>query len=127
MALVTGKSQVSLGAASLPAQVQTITPQDIQQLVGRGDYANLFRRTAGVKAVNYGQGQIGTMINMRGFKSSAGNEVAVFIDGVPQNYPSLTMNHGASEISWLTAELIEKIVVIRVRFPLCTVTLHSAA
>ncbi len=112
-ALVAGKSEVSLGAASLPAQVQTITPQDIQQLNVRGDYANLFRRTAGVKAINYGQGQIGTMINMRGFKSSAGNEVAVFIDGVPQNYPSLTMNHGASEISWLSPELIEKIEIIK--------------
>lgn len=111
--LVTGKSTVSIGASSLPAQVQTITPQDIQELVVQRDYANLFRQTAGVKAINYGQGQIGTMINMRGFKSSAGNEVAIFIDGVPQNYPSLTMNHGASEISWLSPELIEKIEIIK--------------
>ena len=113
VSLVEGKSEVSLGAASLPAQVQTITPQDIQKLNVRGDYANLFRTTAGVKAINYGQGQIGTMINMRGFKSSAGNEVAIFIDGVPQNHPCLTMNHGASEISWLSAEVIERIEIIK--------------
>ena len=111
--MVTGKPEVSLGATSLPAQVQTITPQNIQQLVVQRDYANLFRQSAGVKAINYGQGQIGTMINMRGFKSSAGNEVAIFIDGVPQNYPCLTMNHGASEISWLSPELIEKIEIIK--------------
>jgi outer membrane cobalamin receptor len=88
LSLVTGKSEVSMAATSLPAQVQLVTAQDIRQLNVQGDYANLFRRVAGVKAVNYGQGQIGTMINMRGFKSSAGNEVAVFIDGVPQNFPS---------------------------------------
>ena len=113
LSLVTGKPQVSLGATSLPAQVQTISPQDIQQLVVERDYANLFRQIAGVKAVNYGQGQLGTMVNMRGCKSSAGNEVAIFIDGVPQNYPCLTMNHGASEISWLSPELIEKIEIIK--------------
>ncbi len=111
--LVTDKSQVSIGAASLPAQVQVVNSEDIRQLNVRGDYANLFRTVAGVKAVNYGQGQIGTMVNMRGFKSSAGNEVAIFIDGVPQNYPSFTMNHGASEISWLSAEIVDKIEIIK--------------
>ncbi|MFH0823534.1 MAG: TonB-dependent receptor plug domain-containing protein, partial [Pseudomonadota bacterium] len=111
-ALVQGKGGVSLGAASLPAQVQTINSQDIQQLIPRGDYANLFRKTSGVKAVYYGQGRIGSGIMMRGFRNGSGNEVAIFIDGVPQNYPSGTW-HGQSDISWLVPEAIENIEVIK--------------
>jgi outer membrane receptor protein involved in Fe transport len=113
MSLVEGKSGVSIGAASLPAQVEVVTPQDIQQLNIRNDYANLFSRVAGVKAINYGQGQIGTAISMRGFTSSTGQEVAVFVDGVPQNLPSGVGTTGRTELSWLTPEVIERIEIIK--------------
>lgn len=113
MALVEGKSSVSIGATSMPAQVQTITPRDIQQLNIEGDYANLFRRIAGVKAINYGQGQIGTGIEMRGFRSGGGTEIGVFVDGVPQNFPSCSGGTGKSEISWVTPEVIERIEIIK--------------
>lgn len=113
MALVENKSGVSIGATALPAQVQTITPQDIQQLNVQGDYANLFRRIAGVKAINYGQGQLGTAIAMRGFRSGGGTEIGIFVDGVPQNFPSCSGGTGKSEISWVTPEIIERIEIIK--------------
>ena len=90
-----------------------MTPQDIQQLNIRNDYANLFSRIAGVKAINYGQGQIGTAISMRGFTSSTGQEVGVFVDGVPQNLPSGVGTTGRTELSWLAPEVIERIEIIK--------------
>jgi outer membrane receptor protein involved in Fe transport len=113
MSLVEGKSGVSMGAASLPAQVQTITPQDIQQLNVYGGYANLFSKVAGVKASNYGQGQMGTPITMRGFRSGIGSDIGIFVDGVPQNFPSCTSISGKSEISWVAPEVIERVEIIK--------------
>ncbi|MDQ7785026.1 MAG: TonB-dependent receptor [Desulfomonilaceae bacterium] len=113
LSLVEGKSQISLAAASLPAQTQAVTAQDIRELNTWGDYATWFARVAGVKAINYGQGQIGTAVSMRGFTSSTGQEVAVFVDGVPQNLPSGVAVNGRVELSWLTPEVIEKIEIIK--------------
>lgn len=109
--LVEGKSQISLGAASLPAQVQTITPQDIQQLNLWGkEPAELFMRTAGVNAYYYNQGTLGLGIGMRGF--STANDIGFWVDGVPQNYPS-EVGHGRVVLQWLTPEAIEKIEIIK--------------
>jgi len=110
---VSGKPEISMGATSLPAQVQTVTPQDVRELNIRGDYANLFGRIAGVKGLSYGQGLIGTAISMRGFNTSGGTEVGIFVDGVPQNFPSLTGATGKSDISWLAPEVIERIEIIK--------------
>lgn len=114
LSVITGKSQVSLGATSLPAQVQVVTPQDIRELNYWGDYSNLFRKIAGVKSLSYGQGLLGTAISIRGFNMSLG--VAIFVDGVPQCFPSHTGTTGKSEISWLAPEVIEKIEIIKSPF-----------
>jgi outer membrane receptor protein involved in Fe transport len=111
MGLVEGKSQVSIGAASLPAQVQTITPQDIQQLnVWGREPAELFMRTAGVNAYYYNQGTLGLGIGMRGFTTA--NDIGFWVDGVPQNYPS-EVGQGRVVLQWLTPEAIERIEVIK--------------
>jgi len=110
LSVVTGKSQLSTGATSLPAQVQVLTPQDIRGLNYWGDSSNLFSQVAGVKAMTYGQGLIGNGITMRGFPTSGG--VAVFVDGVPQNFPSLT-GTGQFNITWLAPEVIERIEIIK--------------
>ncbi|AFM23458.1 TonB-dependent receptor [Desulfomonile tiedjei] len=110
LSLVTDKSQVSLGAASLPAQVQTITPQEIQQLNVWREPADLFMRIAGVNSYYYNQGTLGLSIGMRGFASA--NEIAFFVDGVPQNYPCQA-GQGRVLIQWLAPEAIEKIEVIK--------------
>ena len=107
--LVEAKSGISIGADALPAQVQIITPEDIQQLNIRGaDMSDLFRRIPAVKPVNFGQGQLSTAIMMRGFRSSG--QVGLFVDGVPQNFPA--WNNGF-EISWLAPEVIERIEIIK--------------
>ena len=111
LSVITGKSQVSLAAESLPAQVQVVTPQEIRQLNFWGDNSNLFRQIAGMKSLTWGQGLIGMAISMRGFNTSDG--VAFFVDGVPQNFPSHTGVTGKSEMSWLAPEAIERIEIIK--------------
>jgi outer membrane receptor protein involved in Fe transport len=108
--LVTDKSQVSLGAASLPAAVQTITSQDIQQMNIWREPADLFMRTAGVNSYYYNQGILGLSIGMRGWSSA--NEIAFFVDGVPQNFPCQA-GEGRVLIQWLVPEAIEKIEIIK--------------
>jgi outer membrane receptor protein involved in Fe transport len=108
--LVTGKSTVSMGAASLPAAVQTVTPQDIQQLNIWREPADLFMRTAGVNSFYYNQGILGLSIGMRGFENA--NNIGFFVDGVPQNFPCQA-GEGRVLIQWLVPEAIEKIEIIK--------------
>ncbi|AFM27751.1 TonB-dependent receptor [Desulfomonile tiedjei] len=111
LSLVTGKSTVSIGAPALPAQVQTITPQDIQQLnIWGREPADLFIRTAGINAYYYNQGTLGLGIGMRGFATA--NDIGFWVDGVPQNYPS-EVGQGRVVLQWLTPEAIERIEVIK--------------
>jgi outer membrane receptor protein involved in Fe transport len=111
LSVITGKSQVSVGATSLPAQVQVVTPRDIQGLNNWGDSSNLFMKVAGVKALTWGQGLIGNGFAMRGF--STNGYVGVFVDGVPQNLPSAAGGTGKYDISWLAPEAIERIEIIK--------------
>ncbi len=116
LSVVTGKPQVSLGATSLPAQVQIVTPQDIRELNYWGDFTNLFRMVAGVKGINYNQGLLGSQMQMRGFSSEGGSQVAFFVDGVPLNFPSKTGLTGEFDMSWLAPEVIERIEIIKSPF-----------
>jgi outer membrane receptor protein involved in Fe transport len=109
--LVTDKSQISLGAASLPAQIQTVTAQDIQQLNVWREPADLFGKIAGVSVFNYSQGNLGLPIAMRGFQTST--EIGFFIDGVPLNQPSSTGGTGRVLMQWLVPEAIERIEIIK--------------
>jgi outer membrane receptor protein involved in Fe transport len=111
LSVVSGKSQVSIGAASLPAQVQVVTAQDIQQLNVWREPADLFARTAGVSVFNYSQGNLGLPIAMRGFQTST--EIAIFIDGVPLNQPSSTGGTGRVLMQWLVPEAIERIEIVK--------------
>jgi len=112
LSVITGKPQVSLGATSLPAQVQVVTPQDIRQLNIWREPADLFARTAGVSVFNYPtQGNLGLPIAMRGFQTST--EIGVFVDGVPLNQPSSAGGTGRVLMQWLVPESIEKIEVIK--------------
>ncbi len=111
--LVDGKSAVSLGASSLPAQVTTVTSQDIQRLNVR-NLSDLFRKVPGINANWYGQGDIGFAFGMRGFVGQHGKDVATFVDGVPQNFPSAAQGStGMMNLAWLTPEVIERIDIIK--------------
>ncbi len=113
LSLVEGKSVVSLNAASLPAQVQVVTSQDIQRLVVR-DVSDLFRKVPGINSNWYGQGDVGFGFGMRGFVGQHGKDTATFVDGVPQNFPSASQGStGMTNLAWLTPEVIERIEIIK--------------
>ncbi|WP_157212089.1 TonB-dependent receptor [Desulfomonile tiedjei] len=97
----------------MPAQVSVLTSQDIQRLNVR-NYSDLFSTIPGVNAYTIGQGQATHSFSFRGFSGAGGADVAIFIDGVPQNTPSTYQGStGLSEISWLPPEAIERIEVIK--------------
>jgi outer membrane receptor protein involved in Fe transport len=105
--LIEDKIKVSIKAEALPSQVQIITKEDIERLDAK-DFLDIFRKTAGINPSPYGQGEVANPFVIRGHGSSHGANVAVFIDGVPQNYRS-----GSFDSSWLTPELIERIEIIK--------------
>ncbi len=110
------KSSITLQASGLPTAVTVIGRDEIERTnVGR-DYTDLLRRVPGVNAYSFGQGDIGSPIKMRGFvgTSSHGGDVAVYIDGVPQNFPSANQGGpGMSDLSWLSPDMVERIEVIK--------------
>jgi outer membrane receptor for ferrienterochelin and colicin len=110
------KPRASLSTASeaLPAAVTVIDQEEIARTNVK-DFTDLLRRVPGVNAFTYGQGDIGSPIRMRGFSGNAhGGDVAIYVDGVPQNFPSASQGgSGMSDMSWLTADMIERIEVIK--------------
>ncbi len=110
--LVSAKSGISVGAAALPSPVQVLNREDIARLNVR-DPTDLFKKVAAMNAFSYNQGDVGTPVIMRGFFGAHGTNTAVFIDGVPQNFPSMTETHGACDFAWLTPEIIERIEIIK--------------
>lgn len=110
------KRSVTLESSALPAKVTTIGREQIERTNIGGDYTDLLRRVPGISAYSFGQGDIGSPITMRGFTGtgSHGGDVAIYVDGVPQNLPSANQGGpGMSDLSWLTADMIERIEVIK--------------
>lgn len=109
-------SEISTDLRGLPGAVTRIDALEIERMnVGR-DYTDLLRRVPGINAYSFGQGDIGSPIKMRGFVGTGahGGDVAVYIDGVPQNFPSANQGGpGMSDLSWLTPGMIERIEVIK--------------
>ncbi|MDD0991448.1 TonB-dependent receptor [Pseudomonas sp. TNT2022 ID681] len=111
------RNKVSTAPESLPAAVSTITDEDIRTLnVGR-DISNIYRRVPGVVANNIDQGDTGNGFRMRGFATNGthGADVAVYVDGVPQNIPSSQggAGHGPVFMEWLTPQMIKRVDVIK--------------
>lgn len=111
------RTKVSNAPDSLPAAVSTITEEDIGTLnVGR-DISNIYRRVPGVVANNIDQGDTGNGFRMRGFTTNGthGADVAVYVDGVPQNIPSSQggAGHGPVFLEWLTPQMIKQVDVIK--------------
>jgi outer membrane receptor protein involved in Fe transport len=108
------QSEVTVQNSGLPTTVTVLNHDEIARTNVERDVANLYRRVPGVMAHNLDQGDTGTAIHMRGFLSSThGADVAVYVDGVPQNVPSAAINHGMNDMSWLTPDMIERIEVIK--------------
>lgn len=110
------KGSVTLEAAALPAAVTTIGRAEIERTNVGGDYTDLLRRVPGINAYSFGQGDIGSPVKMRGFTGTGahGGDVAIYVDGVPQNFPSASQGGpGMSDLSWLTVDMIERIEVVK--------------
>lgn len=97
-----------------PVRVDEIDAGDIQNS-SYLTFADVLRRVPGVNATIFGQGDIGAPIVMRGFgEGSHGTNVAIYVDGVPQNFPSASQGgSGMSDMSWLTPDMIERVEVIK--------------
>lgn len=111
------RSNVSNAPESLPTAVTTITDEELRTLnVGR-DISNIYRRVPGVVANNIDQGDTGNGFRMRGFTTNGthGADVAVYVDGVPQNIPSSQggAGHGPVFLEWLTPQMIKRVDVIK--------------
>lgn len=111
------RSNVSNAPDSLPAAVTTITDEDIRTLNVDRDISNIYRRVPGVVANNIDQGDTGNGFRMRGFTTNGthGADVAVYVDGVPQNIPSSQggAGHGPVFLEWLTPQMIKRVDVIK--------------
>lgn len=107
-------ASLDFSSTSLPTTVTVIDRAEIERTNVGQDAGDLLRRVPGILAHNLGQGSIGTAIKMRGFlTASHGADVAVYVDGVPQNVPSSVINHGMNDLGWLSPEMIERIEVIK--------------
>jgi len=111
------RSKVSNAPQSLPAAVSTITEEEIRTLNVDRDISNIYRRVPGVVANNIDQGDTGNGFRMRGFATNGthGADVAVYVDGVPQNIPSSQggAGHGPVFLEWLTPQMIKRVDVIK--------------
>ncbi|MBD8680252.1 TonB-dependent receptor [Pseudomonas sp. CFBP 13719] len=111
------RSKVGNASQSLPAAVSTITEEDIRTLNVDRDISNIYRRVPGVVANNIDQGDTGNGFRMRGFATNGthGSDVAVSVDGVPQNIPSSQggAGHGPVFMEWLTPQMIKRVDVIK--------------
>lgn len=111
------RNTISNTSDSLPAAVSTITQEDIRTLNVDRDISNIYRRVPGVVANNIDQGDTGNGFRMRGFTTNGthGADVAVYVDGVPQNIPSSQggAGHGPVFLEWLTPQMIKQVDVIK--------------
>lgn len=111
------RRDVSNDPESLPAAVTTITDDDIRTVNVDRDISNIYRRVPGVVANNIDQGDTGNGFRMRGFATNGthGADVAVYVDGVPQNIPSSQggAGHGPVFLEWLTPQMIKRADVIK--------------
>lgn len=111
------RTKISNAPESLPAAVSTITEEEIRTLNVDRDISNIYRRVPGVVANNIDQGDTGNGFRMRGFTTNGthGADVAVYVDGVPQNIPSSQggAGHGPVFLEWLTPQMIKRVDVIK--------------
>ncbi len=71
--IIKEKSSLSLSAESLPANVNVLTKEDISNLV-TPRHEEIFRKIPGLYVENYGQGDIGSALTMRGLGGGGGGK-----------------------------------------------------
>lgn len=113
LSLITEESAISMSSEALPTQVQTVTKQEIERFPVR-TLSDLFRTVPGVRAFSQERGDIGETMQIRGNSGGHGQNTAIYVDGVPQNFSSSSgIGNGGADAAWLTPEMIERIEVIK--------------
>lgn len=116
--LLEEKIKLSIRPETFPTKVEVTTGEELEKIViFRPE--ELFRKKPGVHVENYGQGDIGFAITMRGSEGGGGNRryVAIYVDDVPHNYIVYFSN---TVIPWVIPEFVDRIYVIKGPFsPLC--------
>jgi len=111
-AITEDKGNISVKSETLPSSVHVITKEDIEKMPVR-HYLDIFRKIPGMITSHLGQGGIADGLGMRGYRSSHGSEVAIFVDGVPINISHHRFSNSFADIEWLVPEMIERIEVIK--------------
>ncbi|MFZ5450617.1 MAG: TonB-dependent receptor [Thermodesulfobacteriota bacterium] len=110
--LVEEQGKITIKSEGLPAEVNIITKEDLEQTPYTGDYLDMLRNVPGVNIARYTGGNFGSGISMRGFAAGAhGANTAFFVDGMPMNV--MDYLHGMEDIAWLVPEMIERLEVIK--------------
>lgn len=105
--------EVAPTVEALPTPTYVLDAERIEAMSVR-DATDMLRSTPGVTfGASSPGGDIGDDISIRGFSSFHGADVAVYIDGVPVNWPNSGMRHGMVDFNWLSPELVERIEVIK--------------
>lgn len=107
--VVEKQNQITIRPEGLPAQVNIITPDEVQRTPYTGDVLDVLRKVPGLNIQKYPRGDMGHQIGLRGFIGN--NGVAIVIDGMPMN--TIHWYHGQMEIGWLIPEMIDRIEVIK--------------
>ncbi len=107
--VVEKQNRITIRPEGLPAQVNIITPDEVQRTPYTGDVLDVLRKVPGLNIQKYPRGDMGHQIGLRGFIGN--NGVAIVIDGVPMN--TIHWYHGQMEIGWLIPEMIDRIEVIK--------------
>lgn len=116
--IIEKKIKLSIRPETFPSKTEITTGEELEKIViFRPE--ELFRRKSGVHVENYGQGDIGFAITMRGSEGGGGNRryVAIYVDDVPHNY---IVYYSNTVIPWVVPEFVDRIYAIKGPFsPLC--------
>ncbi len=108
-------SEITNQPVGLPALSSVVTHEEIEHTNVFRDFGEVLNRIPGITIASLPQGDIGTGIKLRGFFTrSHGADIAVYIDGAPQNVPASTIGGtGFNDMTWLLPALIDRVEVIK--------------
>ncbi len=108
-------TDITTQAIGLPVQSNVVTHEEIEHTNVFRDIGEVLNRIPAITIASLPQGDIGTGIKLRGFFTrSHGADVAVYIDGAPQNLPASTIGGtGFNDMTWLLPALIDRVEVIK--------------
>lgn len=108
-------TDVTTQAVGLPSISSVVTHEELEHTNVFRDVGEVLNRVPGITIASLPQGDIGTGIKLRGFFTrSHGADIAVYIDGAPQNLPASTIGGtGFNDMTWLIPTLIDRVEVIK--------------